>query len=238
MRASKDEDTEWLRYLESFGDEYDDRVYSNRSTGFVMRSAHKVCESYFHEDDYFSNVLEIGAGTGEHFHTIKHQYDSYTLSDSDAKVLEIAKESIDKQHKDNKAKYLILNASSLDVADESYDRVIASHILEHIYQPHLAIKEWMRVLKPGGVLSIIIPTDPGIAWKVGRHFTTRRHAKNRGWNYDYIMAREHVNPCNNLIALLKYYLPDNSACFWPLKLIPSIDCNLIYVFHATKSTNP
>ncbi|MFA0350620.1 class I SAM-dependent methyltransferase, partial [Vibrio sp. 10N.222.55.C6] len=53
-------------------------------------------------------------------------------------------------------------------------------------------------------------------------------------NYDYIMAREHVNPCNNLIAFLNYYLPDNQNSFWPLSFAPLIDCNLFFNFHGIK----
>jgi ubiquinone/menaquinone biosynthesis C-methylase UbiE len=37
-----------------------------------------------------------------------------------------------------------LNGERLSYADNSFDRLIAIHVLEHIYQPHLALKEWVR----------------------------------------------------------------------------------------------
>jgi hypothetical protein len=55
--------------------------------------------------------------------------------------------------------------------------------------------------------------------------------KKLGFEYDYIMAREHVNSCHNLIALLKYYFPIHSAHWWPLPF-NSINFNLFFCFNA------
>jgi phosphatidylethanolamine/phosphatidyl-N-methylethanolamine N-methyltransferase len=87
------------------------------------------------------------------------------------------------------------------------------------------------VLKDGGTLSILIPTDPGMAWRLGRHLGPRRNAIAQGIAYDYVMAREHVNSCNNLVALLRHYFPRSRESWWPLR-VPSIDLNLFFAFHA------
>ena len=44
-----------------------------------------------------------------------------------------------------------------DVKDDSYDYVMASHILEHIKDCDTAVKNWYRVVKPGGHLIIAVP---------------------------------------------------------------------------------
>ena len=88
------------------------------------------------------------------------------------------------------------------------------------------------MLKHGGVISILIPTDPGMAWRLGRHFGPRKNALAQGIEYDYVMAREHVNSCNNLIAILRHYFPGSKEAWWPFP-IPSIDLNLFFAFHAT-----
>lgn len=44
-----------------------------------------------------------------------------------------------------------------DVADESYATVYASHILEHLPDPHGALRNWWRILRPGGNLIICVP---------------------------------------------------------------------------------
>lgn len=50
-------------------------------------------------------------------------------------------------------------ASHIPFADNTFDIVHASHILEHIpwYQSQDVLREWTRVLKPGGRLEISVP---------------------------------------------------------------------------------
>jgi len=43
------------------------------------------------------------------------------------------------------------------IADQAYDFVLSSHNLEHIANPIKALKEWMRVIKPGGTIIAILP---------------------------------------------------------------------------------
>ncbi|MBF0274199.1 MAG: glycosyltransferase [Nitrospinae bacterium] len=43
--------------------------------------------------------------------------------------------------------------------DESVDYIIQRHNLEHYQDPVLAMSEWLRVLKPGGLLGFIVPND-------------------------------------------------------------------------------
>ena len=43
------------------------------------------------------------------------------------------------------------------VETESQDYVISSHVLEHFRHPDHVIPEWIRVLRPGGRLGIVVP---------------------------------------------------------------------------------
>jgi SAM-dependent methyltransferase len=43
------------------------------------------------------------------------------------------------------------------LADGRFDFVYSSHTLEHMVDPGVALKNWWRVLKPGGVLILYIP---------------------------------------------------------------------------------
>ena len=53
---------------------------------------------------------------------------------------------------------IIANADDLaPIADETYDLLYASHILEHMRDPLGAALAWDRVLKPGGALFLIVP---------------------------------------------------------------------------------
>lgn len=224
------EDKAWTDYREKFSEVYDDSNYSSPLQSAVMRASHKLVENAYGEKDIFHRVLEIGAGTGEHLPFVTHQFNEYILTDLDPKTLDVASQKLVGKY-GNRVKFETQTGDQLGYADGTFDRLVATHVLEHIYQPHLAIKEWARVLKHGGVLSILIPTDPGVAWRLGRHFGPRKNAIRQGIAYDYVMAREHVNSCNNLIAILRHYFPKAKEAWWPFS-IPSIDLNLFFAFHA------
>ena len=55
-------------------------------------------------------------------------------------------------------KVFINDATDLNtIASASYDFLFASHSLEHIANPLKALKEWVRVVKPGGSIILILP---------------------------------------------------------------------------------
>ncbi len=55
-------------------------------------------------------------------------------------------------------KQFVAEASDLSmVPDETYDFVLASHVLEHIANPLRALQEWKRVLNPEGTVLVVVP---------------------------------------------------------------------------------
>jgi demethylmenaquinone methyltransferase/2-methoxy-6-polyprenyl-1,4-benzoquinol methylase len=53
------------------------------------------------------------------------------------------------------------NILSIPHVDQSFDLVMAAHVLEHLPEPQLALEEMIRVLRPGGVLFVCI-TRPSV----------------------------------------------------------------------------
>ena len=52
----------------------------------------------------------------------------------------------------------ICDATTMEsYANESFDTVYASHILEHLTNPIKAIENWLRICKPDGTVIISIP---------------------------------------------------------------------------------
>jgi SAM-dependent methyltransferase len=45
------------------------------------------------------------------------------------------------------------------VPDETFDFVHSSHCLEHMQSPYTALKNWLRILKPGGHLVCVVPDE-------------------------------------------------------------------------------
>ena len=58
--------------------------------------------------------------------------------------------------------------------DEAYDFVLSCHCLEHVANPLLALREWHRVVRPGGRLVLILP-DPTRCFDHRRPVTSLRH---------------------------------------------------------------
>lgn len=57
------------------------------------------------------------------------------------------------------------DATSLPLADDSLDLVVAFDLLEHLHEDAAAVREVHRVLKPGGTYLVAVPCDPRL-WSV------------------------------------------------------------------------
>jgi SAM-dependent methyltransferase len=60
------------------------------------------------------------------------------------------------------------------IAANSYDFAMSSHVLEHVANPLLAISEWIRVIKPDGILILVVPHKVG-SFDHRRAVTTLEH---------------------------------------------------------------
>jgi SAM-dependent methyltransferase len=66
------------------------------------------------------------------------------------------------------------HATSLPFRDNSLDYVVTSHVLEHVANPIAALAEWYRVLRPGGIIYLLVP-DRRFTWDHPRPLTTVEH---------------------------------------------------------------
>lgn len=60
------------------------------------------------------------------------------------------------------------------VADEAYDFLISAHVIEHMKNPLASLEQWCRVLKPGGLIYMIVP-DKRVTFDKKRVRTTIAH---------------------------------------------------------------
>lgn len=96
--------------------------------------------------EFPSKILDVGCGGGFLTNELARAGHDVTGVDLSGESLAVAH-----RHDETKSvKYQVADAYSLPFADASFDVVSALDFLEHIEDPARAIKEFSRVLKPGG----------------------------------------------------------------------------------------
>jgi SAM-dependent methyltransferase len=126
----------------------------------------------------------------------------------------------------------------LPYPDESFDRLIATCLLLHLAEPYIALREWRRVVRPGGALDILIPCDPGLAVRSFRRFVTSRRARKFGCdNFGLVNAIEHRNHIYGLLQICAHVFRDDTvARAWrPLPGIPAWNLNTHMFLRVTRA---
>jgi SAM-dependent methyltransferase len=64
------------------------------------------------------------------------------------------------------------DALQLPFADDTFDCIIASEVLEHLWADTVAIAELTRVLRPGGRMAVTVPTrwPERVCWALDHHY--------------------------------------------------------------------
>jgi SAM-dependent methyltransferase len=125
----------------------------------------------------------------------------------------------------------------LPYASDFFDRVLGIHVLEHLPDLPAAIGEMHRVLRPGGLLSVVMPCDPGLAYALARKLSAERLFKRRyRLPYGWLIRREHINSPGEILYLLRQQFQFIDRTFFPT-LIPMINTNLCIGVTAKKRLN-
>jgi ubiquinone/menaquinone biosynthesis C-methylase UbiE len=106
-------------------------------------------------------VADVGAGTGFVAAALAPLVKRVYVVDGSAAMLEVAKKNLGKF--DN-IEYHEADGSSLPFPDDSLDAVFANMYLHHTTEPGSAIREMVRVLRPGGRLVITDMDQHGYTW--------------------------------------------------------------------------
>jgi len=96
----------------------------------------------------------------------------------------------------------VMDGARLDFPDQSFDLLIASDVLEHIQDEQQALREWSRVLRPGGCAIIFVPAYQQL-WS--QHDVANHHFR----RYTKATLRH---------ALIQQNLQVNRLSYWNLSL--------------------
>ena len=85
-------------------------------------------------------------------------------------------------------------AEVLPFADNSFDAVFSFAVLEHVKQPFLAAREIIRVLKPGGVLRVIVPFLQPVHGFPSHYFNMTQYGLASLFENDVEIEKQFVGP--------------------------------------------
>jgi SAM-dependent methyltransferase len=135
-----------------------------RNLHYLLKSRYDWMNSYI-QDDW--KIIEIGAGPG---------FSEFYLRCKPIMTDVVKNAWIDR----------ILDATNMDLPDQSVDCIIASGNIHHFFSPYKFFKECERVIKPGGLLLI---------WDLNTSLALRmllRLMRHEGWSYDVDVFDEKV----------------------------------------------
>lgn len=108
--------------------------------------------------------LDLGAGAGRHsFEALKRGAQTVSLDYSPndlPNVKNLMWAMVEAGEVDSNAHFGVVRGDALNLAfeDASFDRIIISEVLEHIADDRSALREVVRILKPGGILAATVPS--------------------------------------------------------------------------------
>jgi len=173
-------------------------------------------------------TLEIGAGNGSHLRFERGLNAEYVALETNDDLARQITES------DPSARVVLGDCQErLAFPDDYFDRVIAIHVLEHLDNLPATLNEIVRVLKAGGVFSVVIPCEGGIGYSLGRRLTTQRIFEKRyHTDYESIIRYDHCNNAREVLGELRRDFRITRLRYFPLGL-RAIDLNLVIALDLT-----
>jgi SAM-dependent methyltransferase len=109
-------------------------------------------------------LLDIGSGDGNLKYFCPPHFEMHGIEKRPNKVDVCEKLGYTMTHGD-------ISTSPLPYENQSFDVVVASHIIEHLDHPEHVLSEFDRILRPKGILIIGVPMHPGfVSFLIGLRY--------------------------------------------------------------------
>jgi SAM-dependent methyltransferase len=171
-------------------------------TAFI-KITHKRCAGYSVMRQHLEGKCGLEFGGPSSIFSANHLVPIYNIAASidscnfSEKTLWAANASI-RKFGPRLRKQLIMEASDPSrIANDSYDFVGASHVLEHLANPLRALMEWKRIVRPSGTVLLVLPHKPH-TFDHRRPFTAFNHIKA---DFESNVSEEDLTHRDEIIAL-------------------------------------
>ena len=175
-------------------------------------------------------ILEVGGNIGEHIKYVRSSFAKYLLTDL---------REINFISNDSRVSFECFNVQHIPYPDNTFDRVICTCLLHHVENLNLALKEMLRVTKKDGTISILLPCDPGLVYRVAKVIGPNRVWRKHGiLNPSFFHYSQHRNHFPGIKSSIKeiYFNEKIHWKYWPLKF-SSWNLNMFTVVTIEKLSN-
>ncbi len=139
-------------------------------------------------DQIGGRILEVGVGTGMSLPLYAHTSRLCGVDISEP-MLDKARKRVAEHNLTNVEGLWVMDAEHMDFPDESFDVVVAQHVVTTVPNPEAALDEFARVLKPGGEIILVsrIGADEGLRLGVERRLMPV--SRKLGWRTEFSWDR-------------------------------------------------
>jgi ubiquinone/menaquinone biosynthesis C-methylase UbiE len=167
------------------------------------------------------HTLEIGAGVGGHIATENLTGQEYYAVEFRADMANRIKERF------TSVNVLVADCQQrLPLDDNSMDRVLAIHVLEHLPDLPAALREIRRLLRPNGEFVVVIPCEGGMLYSLARRISAQRLFERKyRMPYTWWIKSEHLNEPQEIIEELEPLFQIAHRAYFPF-VVPSKHANI------------
>lgn len=97
--------------------------------------------------------IDLGCGVSTNCEVVKSNGEEIWAMDISDKLIKSLR------HRFPEINYFAGSVLDIPIKDNYFDYAVAGELLEHIENPKMALKEIMRILKPGGILAVSVPNN-------------------------------------------------------------------------------
>jgi ubiquinone/menaquinone biosynthesis C-methylase UbiE len=159
-------------------------------------------------------VLDVGCGQGKSFRLLIEHFSPQRLIGVDAEEKCLQRAQVEAEKENIPIELRHRDIAALDVPDSSADLVFCHQTFHHLTQQQLALRQFYRVLKPGGLLLFAESTRAYIhSWIIRLLFRHPMHLQRSAAEY-MAMIRAHgftFGPRNVSLPYLWWSRPDLGA---------------------------
>jgi 2-polyprenyl-6-hydroxyphenyl methylase/3-demethylubiquinone-9 3-methyltransferase len=102
--------------------------------------------------------LDAGCGTG----TISRWL--ATERGASVTALDASERMLANAAKSSRVEYILGDVTSSGLPDSSFDGIVCSSVLEYLPDPAVALREFRRVVRPGGIILVSVPLARPLRW--------------------------------------------------------------------------